>query len=187
MNYFYLKFSEYDISILRFIHHNRIVQLDSFLYYTSFATTFVSVILLLIILFQSINKKSSTLRLKFFKFLTVLIVSGIVSLILKYSLMRERPFASYSDIEKLSEAGNSSFPSGHTIEAFAVAFTISILFPHLKYILPVFSWALLIAYSRMALGVHYPFDVLAGIITGLCVCYITLKLFSSQLWQKKTN
>lgn len=187
MSWFNNIFLEYDIYILRFIHHNRIVELDGFLYYTSFATTFVSIILLLIILFQSIRKKSSNLRVKFFKFLTVLIASGIVSLILKYSLMRARPFASYSDIEKLSEAGNSSFPSGHTIEAFAVALAVSILFPYYKYIVPVFSWALLIAYSRMALGVHYPFDVIAGIITGLSISYITLKLFSLQLWQKKTS
>lgn len=185
MNWLLTRFSEFDISILRFIHHNRITALDGFLYYVSFATTFVSISILATVLFLSIKNKSAELRIKFFKLLSVLIISAIVSLTLKYSIVRSRPFTNYPDIEKLSEAGNSSFPSGHTIEAFAIALAISTLFPKRQYIVLVFLWALLIAYSRLALGVHYPFDVIAGILTGLLVSYITLKTFDLQVWKKK--
>ncbi|OFY96806.1 MAG: hypothetical protein A3K10_05465 [Bacteroidetes bacterium RIFCSPLOWO2_12_FULL_31_6] len=178
MNWFCTRFSEYDISILRFVHHNRNVALDGFLYNVSFATTFVSITLLGIILLQLIKRKSPELRINFFKILTVLVLSGVMSLILKYSIIRDRPFVSYPDIEKLSEAGNSSFPSGHTIEAFAMAFAISTLFPYLKFVIPVFLWALLIAYSRMALGVHYPFDVLAGMVIGVLISYCTITVFN---------
>lgn len=187
MNWLFTRLSELDISILRFVHHNRITGLDGFLYYVSFATTFVSISILLVILFLFIKNKSAEIRDKFFKLLAVLVLSAIVSLSLKYSIVRERPFINYPDIQKLSEAGNSSFPSGHTIEAFAIAFAVSTLFPKRKYIVTVFLWAFLIAYSRMALGVHYPFDVLAGILTGVVVSYLTLKAFDLQLWKKAAN
>lgn len=185
MNSFYNQFADYDIALLRFIHHNRIMALDSFLYYFSFATTFVSISLLLIILFQSIKIKSVALRVKFFKSLTVFIFAAILSLSLKNLIVRDRPFIRYPDIEKLSEAGNSSFPSGHTIEAFAVALAISILFPRRKYVIPVFLWAFLVAYSRVALGVHYPLDIIAGIFLGLIVSFFTLQIWNSLEWKKK--
>lgn len=172
-----MQFSELDISILRFIHHNRITAFDSFLYYASFATTFISISILLLVLILAIKHNSFELRIKFFKLLAVLLIAAIVSLSLKYSIVRERPFAIYTDIEKLSEAGNSSFPSGHTIEAFAIAFAVSTLFPKRKFIIPVFLWALLIAYSRMALGVHYPSDIFAGMFIGTSIGYLTTKYF----------
>lgn len=166
---FFNRISDYDITILRWVHHNRIESFDNILNSVSFATTFVSITLLITILLISLKKKSVELRHKFFKILTVFILSAIVSLSLKYFIFRERPFSSYPDIEKLSEAGNSSFPSGHTTEAFAMAFAFSIFFPQRKYILPVFIWALVVAYSRMALGVHYPTDVLSGLLIGACI------------------
>jgi undecaprenyl-diphosphatase len=177
--------SELDISILRFIHHNRITALDEILYYISFATTFVSISILILVLIGSIKNSSTERMTKFFLLLSILILAGISSLCLKYTLVRERPFVTYSDIKKLSEAGNSSFPSGHTIEAFAVAFAVSSLFPKRKYIIPVFLWALLIAYSRMALGVHYPSDILSGIFISLIVSYFTIRFLPVSLLQKK--
>lgn len=187
MNWLLTRFSDLDISILRFIHHNRIIALDGFFYYASFATTFVSISILATVLFLSIKNKSIELRSKFFKLFSVLIISAIVSLTLKYSIVRSRPFENYPDIEKLSEAGNSSFPSGHTIEAFAIAFAVAVLFQKRKFIVPIYLWAFLIAYSRMALGVHYPFDVIAGILIGSVISYLTLKIFDLQVWKKTAN
>jgi undecaprenyl-diphosphatase len=158
--------SDFDINILRLIYHNRIVALDNTLYYISFTATFVSIGLLLTILINSLKTKSKPLRVVFFKILAVFIVAATLSLTLKTIIIRDRPFISYPDIEKLSEAGSSSYPSGHTIEAFAIAVAFSILIPKRKFIIPVFIWASVVAYSRMALGVHYPSDVLSGVIIG---------------------
>lgn len=187
MDWFKTHLSETDICVLRLIHHNRIKALDDFLYIISYSTTFVSISILIIILYQSSKSRSDEIKKKFFKLLAVFVFSAIVSLGLKHSIVRERPFVNYTDIQKLSEAGNSSFPSGHTIEAFAIALAVSHLFPKRKYIISVFLWAQLIAYSRMALGVHYPFDVLAGLLTGVVVSYITLKAFDLQLWKKTAS
>lgn len=184
MNRFVTQFSEIDISILRFIHHNRITAIDGLLYYLSFATTFVSASLLIIILIKGLKTKSKYLINKFYILSIILLCSGCLSLGLKYSLYRERPFVTYPDIQKLSAAGNSSFPSGHTLEAFAIAFGISFLFSKRVYSILIFAWAFLIAYSRMALGVHYPFDVISGILLGVTLSYIIMILYKQILIKK---
>jgi undecaprenyl-diphosphatase len=81
-------------------------------------------------------------------------------------IARPRPFDTYSFIIKLSQAGGFSFPSGHTMEAFCVATSLALLFPEKKIILPAFLWAVLVAYSRLALGVHFPSDILGGVVMG---------------------
>lgn len=176
--------TNYDIQILRIVHHNRFVPLDNVLYIISFTTTFVTIALLILLLFLSI--KSAELKRKFFQVLLVFVLSTVLSLVLKYSIFRERPFVSFPDIEKLSEAGNSSFPSGHTIEAFATALSVSMLFPKAIIIFSMFCWALLVAYSRMALGVHYPLDVLTGVVIGILTSYFTIK-FYNKIFQEKEN
>ena len=175
---------ELDISILRFIHHNRIVALDPWLYGLSFITTYVSVGIVLSILIVSLVKKSRPLRVIFFKMLAVLIIGALVSLSLKTMIVRDRPFITYPDIEKLSEAGSSSFPSGHTIEVFAMAMALSLLIPKRQVVIPVFAWAFLVAYSRMALGVHYPGDVAGGILIGICTGWSVPVLISKALKEK---
>lgn len=160
---------ELDISLLRLIHHHRLEFLDSALYYISAATTFVSVAVLLGILLQAWRTKSAALKTAFVQLLAVLLLCSLTTASIKHLLPRERPFVSYPDIQKLSQAGSSSFPSGHTTEVFSLAITLALLFPRWR--LLAFAWALLIAYTRMALGVHYPLDVLAGIIIGLNLGY----------------
>jgi undecaprenyl-diphosphatase len=168
---------ELDISILRFIHHSRIVALDQWLYVLSFITTYVSIGIVLSILIVSLVKKSKPLRIIFYKMLAVLVLAALTSLAIKTLIPRERPFKAYPDIEKLSQAGSSSFPSGHTIEVFAIAAALSLLIPRKRVIIPVFIWAILVAYSRMALGVHYPSDVAGGMIIGVSVGLLVPYLF----------
>ncbi|WP_076416029.1 phosphatase PAP2 family protein [Shewanella sp. UCD-KL12] len=58
-----------------------------------------------------------------------------------------------------------SLPSGHTAAAFLVASSIHLVYPDYSYI--AFVWGAMIGLSRIALGVHYPLDILAGIILGV--------------------
>lgn len=57
-----------------------------------------------------------------------------------------------------------SFPSGHTIAAFAIASSVCLFYPSLT--LGLISCALLIAFSRIILGMHFLSDVLAGMLIG---------------------
>ncbi len=117
------------------------------------------------------------MRRQFLILALVLILVAMVSQGLKALVYRERPFVTHPSIEKLSEAGSSSFPSGHTLEAFAIAAALSLLFSRKQVVIPVYIWAMLVAYSRMALGVHYPSDVLAGIFIGTFIGWIVPWIF----------
>ena len=70
-----------------------------------------------------------------------------------------------------------SFPSGHTSSAFATATSLSLAVSEMVCCCSiVYLGPGLFGYSRMQLGVHYPGDVLGGIITGAGSAYITYKL-----------
>jgi membrane-associated phospholipid phosphatase len=98
--------------------------------------------------------------------------------ILKQTFKRDRPFITYSDIlDKTKNSGNiftdPSMPSGHTSSAFNTATYISIAYPKWYVIVPAFTWAGAVGYSRMYLGVHYPSDVLVGAAFGVGTAYLT--------------
>ncbi len=65
---------------------------------------------------------------------------------------------------------DSSFPSIHTTDAFALATTISRY--HRRFSLVMFAWAVLIGFSRLYLGVHYLTDVIAGAVIGTAISFV---------------
>lgn len=95
--------------------------------------------------------------------LNVIITSG-----LKYAVNRPRPYVQYpNDIIKRTEGGIFSFPSGHTSTAFATATALTLSTKKWYAAVPSYIYACAIGYSRMRLGVHYPTDVLGGMILGI--------------------
>lgn len=69
-----------------------------------------------------------------------------------------------------------SFPSGHAITAFAVAIPVGLVYPYLQPCL--ILAALLIAASRIALGMHFLSDVLAGILLGTVLGIASFHIFA---------
>ena len=113
-----------------------------------------------------------------------LLASTAITLGMKYSFNRKRPFVTYPDlITRKSEAGSPSFPSGHTSSAFATATSLSLAYPKWYVIAPSFLWAGAVGYSRMELGVHYPRDVLVGALIGIGSSLLMWKI--DQRMQKK--
>ena len=102
--------------------------------------------------------------------LASLVISHLLVQLVKRTIARGRPSHSRSPMA-IVEPDRFSFPSGHATASLAVALSYGIAFPILSG--PVVLLALLVGYSRVRLGVHYPSDVVAGqllaILTALGV------------------
>jgi undecaprenyl-diphosphatase len=86
--------------------------------------------------------------------------------LLKQGTRRDRPCQGCAGIAaRMAAADRYSFPSGHTLHAVAFAALLSAWYPWAAGPLAVF--ATLVALSRVALGLHYPSDVLAGAAIGV--------------------
>lgn len=85
---------------------------------------------------------------------------------LKFVFQRPRPYVDFPFVDLLvGKYGSFSFPSGHTASSFAAAFILSRYLKRFS----LFFWilAVVISFSRVYLFVHYPSDVLGGIVLGL--------------------
>lgn len=83
---------------------------------------------------------------------------------------RQRPFETYPDLMielTLPPPDKFSFPSGHSMNAFAIATVIAYYFPSL--LIPLYTLAILIAASRVFLALHYPTDCIVGAFVGATV------------------
>lgn len=99
-----------------------------------------------------------------------------VELLLKNIVMRARPFVDAMDgvVVVGGEASGYSFPSSHATTAFAMAVVLSFFEPRLKGAL--FVLAVFVSLSRVYMGVHYPTDIVAGAIIGLCIGIGSLRI-----------
>ena len=92
--------------------------------------------------------------------------------VLKRTLVRERPFVGLVGIEcAMPPLDRYSFPSGHTLHA--VAFTV-IAVGHVPWLAVLLvPFALLVAASRVVLGLHYPSDVAVGALLGAALASVS--------------
>lgn len=177
----------FEVSILLWIQENLRGFMDEFwVFITSLADKGWFWILLAVIML-------------FFKKTRIVGVTALVALLfnhvmtnmlLKDLIGRPRPYMISPEIVTLIEPLSSySFPSGHTSSSFAAAFIIYRMLPK-KAGIPALVLAAMIGFSRMYVGVHYPTDVLGGIVVAfMCSvwAHYLVKRIVQKIGEKKVN
>ena len=103
--------------------------------------------------------------------LCMLISDGVVDFIVKPMVGRLRPThdpaITYSlDVVNNIRENQFSFFSAHASNTFCVAMFFSLLVRNKVFVITMVSWSLVNCWTRMYLGLHYPSDILAGLVWG---------------------
>ena len=163
-----------DIKILLFIQENiRHYILTPF--FTLITNEYFLYILLGIVLIYMFKKNEDTRRLAKETIIAFLICT-VLFVVLKLIFQRPRPFDAFNELIPLvDKRSDYSFPSGHTASAFMVYDGLP-----KKYSILIFILAILVAFSRLYVGVHYPTDILAGIVLAYIVYKFMKKTMSTK-------
>jgi membrane-associated phospholipid phosphatase len=173
-----------DIRLLRSINSPHELTSDGFFRFVSNSEAYVAIGTPVILATTGLIRDDREMFRNAIVILAGEAISSGLTLAVKYSVNRDRPYTTYSDILKKTSGGSPSFPSGHTSSAFATATSLSLAYPKWYIIVPSFTWAGTVAYSRMHLGVHYPSDVLTGAVIGAGSAFLTYKI-NQKLYHKK--
>lgn len=121
--------------------------------------------------------------------LVAFLTSGIFVQVLKNLIFAPRPiifFEASQYLFKLDNFGNSgggysSFPSGHTTSAFALATTLTVYFRKKYMGILLFLAAILVGYSRVYLAQHFPIDVLIGALIGTLFATLSIIFLKKEI------
>jgi undecaprenyl-diphosphatase len=145
-------------------YRNPLFDYISLLFAYAFSTQLMLLLSVVILFFGYVRKiKEAILAFAaiFFNF--------VVVALLKYTLKRARP--PYAINLPMLPYTKYSFPSGHTAMAFLIAFILSKKYPN--YSIFFYTIAILVAISRMYLGLHYLSDVVVGAVIGLTIGWLS--------------
>ncbi len=170
-----------DLNLLKKININHPCKLDGTFRLISNTTRTLSIATPLAVIITGIAEDEPDVTRKGFVIGASFLTAMTLETCLKHLVRRQRPFNASEDIDQKIHSHGFSFPSGHCTEAFAIATSLSLTWPKWYVITPAFLWAGTVAYSRMFLGVHYPSDVLAGILIGVGSSFLC---YSAQRWIK---
>jgi undecaprenyl-diphosphatase len=140
-----------------------------------FVTSFVYWIPLLLFIFYKIYKKFPKAQAKYiFGYgLLLLVISLLIVEIVKIGVERLRPcndptVAPFMNI--IIQPTNYSFFSGHATVSFGLTTFLLLMLKHtFPWIRLLVIWPILFIYSRLYLGVHYPSDIITGLIIGILI------------------
>lgn len=114
----------------------------------------------------------------------------------KFILQEQRPYEVLLGVNRYTNLPLDpyAFPSAHTSFSFTTATTLVLRYPKYPQLyVPVYLWGFLVAYSRPYLGVHYPLDVLGGVViaTGSSILVYSLRStlfkFKDHLFKESTS
>ena len=112
----------------------------------------------------------------------VLVTAGITNLVIKPLVARPRPcddpLIKYAvDVVSGISAGNYSFFSAHAANTSALVMFLALLIRNKLFIVAMIIWSLLNCYTRLYLGVHYPSDILCGLLFGSLLGFMAYVIY----------
>lgn len=108
-------------------------------------------------------------------FWSAFLARGVFTILIRYFFPRTRPFVLLENVNRLvpQDPKEASLPSGHTATFFAIALAVYLYDKRAGSVL--FILALLLSVNRIFVGVHYPLDIVAGIIVAAVSVWIVRK------------
>ncbi|PAB61109.1 phosphatase PAP2 family protein [Anaeromicrobium sediminis] len=167
--------NELDKNIVIYIHNNiQIHSLNSPMAFITKISDYGFIWMILICILMASKKYRKIGYIVAFSFL----LSRIEVHAIKELVKRPRPFIEITYLNiYISKPTSSSFPSGHAISSFATIGVLVNMISNKCYKLILIFTAFLISISRLYLMVHYPSDLIVGILLGLLSSRITLRVF----------
>jgi undecaprenyl-diphosphatase len=112
-------------------------------------------------------------------------VPGLMANLIKRLIGRGRPTeydvsGAFSFQNVVNDWSFQSFPSGHTTTAIALAFVIGFLWPRLFMLF--LAIGIVVSFSRVPIGMHYPSDVFGGLVVGMLGAYLVRNIFARRGW-----
>tara|TARA_Y100000385_G_scaffold289973_1_gene361253 strand:+ start:11990 stop:12556 length:567 start_codon:yes stop_codon:yes gene_type:complete len=173
---------ELDKTLLVFLNNLGSVYWDDFWAVVTNKRTFIPLyIVLLYFMSRTLNKKTT--------FVLVLIIASMILFtdqitnLFKFSFARLRPCAQEGVLELIRQGDcwGYGFFSGHSSNSMAVAIFTGLMLKSVykNTIYYMVVWSIVVAYSRIYLGLHYPLDILCGLGFGAIAGYVFYRLFES--------
>lgn len=169
--------AQLDIATLELLNGSRATDLDFLLLTLTVSAYGLGACVPLYLYLAGHFRKIASLKLKAYQYVFAMGLNILFIGLLKYTVDRPRPFVTHDTIEQIAEASSPSFPSGHTAYAFTAAIVLVLMFRHPVLRGLLLTWAVLVAYSRLALGVHYPSDVLGSMLLGSAAAFLSTYAF----------
>ena len=175
------KILEFDQNLLLYLNNLGTSNWDSFWFAVTNKLTFIPLyIFLLYLMFNNQNRKAIFLLV--FILIMMITFTDQVTNLFKDGFERLRPCAQEGVVEflRLGDCHGFGFFSGHSSNSMAAAvFTILMLkSKYKKFIFLMIPWSLMVGYSRIYVGKHYPLDVVCGLAFGVISGYLFYTFFS---------
>jgi undecaprenyl-diphosphatase len=174
-----------DQKLFSLINSNGVDWLDPIMLTLSATWIWFPLVAFIAFLFIRKNLKKGMIAILFL-ILTVIATDLFSVQFMKEVFQRLRPCYDPAMAESLrlvpeTCGGQYGFVSTHATNAFGIAM-LSILYLRARWFsISIICWALLVSFSRIYNGVHYPGDILGGIIVGLAIGFLTFAFLSKTL------